>query len=377
MMPRTRHNPRSYSSASTYDEIRTFFKGPTYLLFFKLPLFLVGIVLYAAYYIVKYVVVQLMKLFYRIIKSSRWLINDIYYYIVLVCTRFAILVWYWGKKFYENTLQPIGFYMYNYIVPAISSAVTWITDTIMCFCIQFYQLILLPTGRFCYIYILVSSCTLYDYVSTGLFIMIRIACVWIRQNIIDTLCPLIYNYMLLPFSRFIAMICSFIHTQILTPLGKLLVYIVQMLFCWLYQFFVYAVRYLLHVVDHFCYVCTFIYIYMLLPFYRVFVTICFFFYTQVLTPVGRLLVYITPIIRYRLYQFVLYPMRCLLCMFGYFCYQFVLQPFGNVISAASTTMVSIFKVTVHVVGNALNVTGYAMTAASKAVTSLLRSISSR
>ncbi len=382
MTPRLHHNSRSYSSSSTYDEIRAFFKGPAYLLLFKLPLFLVGIVLYAAYYIVKFVAVQLIKLFYGIIKSSRSLINDICYYIVLVCTKFVTFVWYWGKEFYENILQPIGYYMCNYIVPAISNAITWIAETIMYLCVQFFQLILLPTGRFSYIYIIVPTYMLFDYVSTALyvafhslFIMIRVACVWIWQNIIDTLCPLIYNYMLLPFSRGIVTICSFIHTQVLTPLGKLLMYIVQILLCWLYQLFVYAVRCMRHVVDQFCYVCIFIYTYMLLPFYRAFVTICFFVYTQVLTPVGRLLVYSAPIIRYQLYQFVLYPMSRLICTVGYFCYQFALQPFGNVLSAVSTTMVSMFNVIVHVVGSALNATGYAMATASKAVTSLLRSIS--
>jgi hypothetical protein len=68
-------------------------------------------------------------------------------------------------------------------------------------------------------------------------------------------------------------------------------------------------------------------------------------------------------------------MSRLICTVGYFCYQFALQPFGNVLSAVSTTMVSMFNVIVHVVGSALNATGYAMATASKAVTSLLRSIS--
>jgi hypothetical protein len=448
-MQQSHHDSRSYSSFDAYDEIRTFFKGPVYLLLFKIPLLLTGIALYAAYDIVKFLVVQLIELCYGIIKNSEWLINNICYYIILVCTTLAIFVQYWGKEFYNNILQPIGFFVYNYILPAIFNALSSIVDTIMCFCDQFYQLILPPTARFCYIYVIVPSSKSFYYVWMAfhsafnlLFTTLRVACVWIWQNITDALCLFIYNYMLLPFGHATVTICSFVHTQVLPPVGKLLVYIAETLSCWLYQFCVYAVMYVVQAADHLYYACPFIYKYMLLPLcyaivtacsciytqvltpvgkllvhiaetlscwlyqflvYAVtyvvqaavhlyyacpfvykymllplchaIVTACSCIYTQVLTPVGRFLVYIAPIIRYRLYQFVFYPIGCLLYTVGYCSYGFVLQPLRNGLSAVSTTMVNVFRVILHAVSSALNVTGCAMATTSKTIMSVLRSIS--
>jgi hypothetical protein len=251
--------------------------------------------------------------------------NDLCYYIVLVCSWCARFVWHWMREFYKNILHPIRFFMYIYILPAISNMITLVVNTLMWFCVQFFQLILLPNARFCYIYIIIPSCMLLDNVSTALyktfsllFTKLVVACVWILQNIVEPLC--------------------------------------------------------LFTVDYFCYASSFIYKYIMIFLWDVMYTICPFVYIQIVRPVGRLVLHIAPIIRYTLNKFVFYPIGYVFYTVGYFFYGFVVQPLSTRLSEVSRTMVNVFGIIVNAMGNGLHVTGQAVATAGEAVMSILRSI---
>lgn len=258
MSQRVNHNLRSYSYSSTYDELRTFLRGPKYLLLFKLPFFLVGIVLYAAYHIVKYVAVQLIKWCHVIIKKFMWLIKDIYYYIILVCIKFTKFVQYCSIQFYKEILQPVGFLLYTYILPNVLHAITSIAHTFMQCCFQFYREIVQPIARLSYTYIIVPSAATFDYISTAIYNVfsllvpkLRVAGIWIWLNIVYPLCTSIYKHILLPSYDSLIVICLFTYTQILVPLGRLLVYIARLLCDWSKQLLFHAIRYVLCAVNHF------------------------------------------------------------------------------------------------------------------------------
>jgi hypothetical protein len=309
--------PHPDNNVKPRNEIRDLFKGPIYLLLLKLPFFLIGIIIYIAYRIVKFAVEQMIKMFAAVVIYSACLIENIGYYLVLICRGFPTYVCYLGTTFYRKILQPVILFVYNSILPFMCDVSKWILDTISCFCIQCYQQIIQPALLFCYFNIIAPIPTWINELSIAfriqlslLFRRFRSVCIRTWQNILYPLSIFIFIDILLPFYKNIVKIGPYIYTEFLIPLCRRVKGIVPIIQYYLRKLLFHVSTCVACTIRSFCDACAFFYCYI--------VKIGPYIYTEFLIPLCRQIKDVVLIMHYYLRKLLFHVSTCLVCTIGSF-----------------------------------------------------------
>jgi hypothetical protein len=310
--------PHPDNNVKPRNEIRDLFKGPIYLLLLKLPFFLIGLIIYIVYRIVKFAVEQMIKMFAAVVIYSAYLVENIGYYLVLICRGFPTYVRYFGTTFYRKILEPVKLFMYNSILPFMYDISKWILDTISCFCIRCYQQIIQPALLLCYFYIIAPIPTWINELSIAfriqlslLFLRFRSACIWTWQNILYPLSIFIFIDILLPFYTNIVKIGPYIYTEFLIPLCIRVKGVVPIIQYYLQKLLLHVSTCLLCTISSFCDMCGF--------FYGYIVKVGPYVYTEFLIPLFRQVKGVVSIIYYYLQQLLFHVSTCIVCTIGSFC----------------------------------------------------------
>ena len=290
------------NSARTRHEIRNFLEGPIYVLLLKVPISLIGIILYVIYGIAKFIVKQLSKVFAALaIYTAYLLVDSVGYHLVFICKHFPAYLRYFGAKFYRNILRPVKFFTHNSILLVMYDVSEWILDTILWFGVWCYQQIILPVVRFCYIRVIAPIPTWMNELSIVFRSTLRLlfrrfcsACIWAWQHILYPLCLFIFIDIPLTFYQNVFKIGSLIYTGFFIPFNRCIKYMVPIIYDYLRKLFVYVST------------CASFYRYILLHFCQTFSAICPSIHREVLKSVSRLVLIVRTICD-RLYQFILYP----------------------------------------------------------------------
>jgi hypothetical protein len=336
--------PRPDNNVRPRDEIRNLFKGPIYLLLLKVPLFLIGIILYITYRIAKFTVKQSINILVAVVIYTAYLVESIGHSLILIFKAFFTYVRYLSAKFHRSILQPVKFFTYNSIFPVIYDVSNWIAGTIVWFCVHCYQRIILPAIQFCYLCIIVPAPAWINEFSiicsstlSLLFRRLRSACIWSWQNILYPLWIFIFIDVLLLLYQSIVTIGSFVYTELLTPLSRYVKYIMRVIYYNIPKLVLHASTCVVCTIDSFCDACTFFYRRTMLPLYQNVVKIGSFVYTELLTPLSRHVKYIVQIIYYNVLKLLLHVSTCVVCTTGSFydacaCFsEYTLLPFCRAI----------------------------------------------
>ncbi|CAM4914928.1 unnamed protein product [Rotaria socialis] len=133
MLEQIHDDSKPKQSSAAFDEMHKFFKGPKYLLTFKLPLFLIGAVIYIFYYIAKKVLLHLIRLYFEILTCADSVINAMFNYTALLTIAFPKFIRHWRIECYRKVLQPTGFFIKTRIIPAlrlIGLETIWLSGTL-------------------------------------------------------------------------------------------------------------------------------------------------------------------------------------------------------------------------------------------------------
>lgn len=361
------------------DEISNFLKGPIYLLVLKVPLFLIGVILYIIYRIVKFTIKQLIKLFTTILIHIAYLVENTIYYLILILKRSSVYVQYFSVKFYINIFQPIKFFMFNFIFPIMYNVNKLILDTVSWFCVWSYQQIIRPLVLFCYLNVILPNytwmkelfITFYNIFSL-VFHRFCSLCIWIYQNILYPLWIFILTNILVLCYQNALRIGSLVHTILLIPLNRLIKYILPIIFFYLQTLFLDVSTCVMCTIGSFCDVCTFVYGYILLPFCQTIFKISLFIYRELLKPVMKLILYMARIICDKLYQFIFYPIGCVLYSIEQFCYKYFSQLLSGIVYILIPAAMKIFSEILIMIYSGLNATALVIGTLSKAIASIFR-----
>ena len=314
------------NGVKTRNEVLNFFEGPIYLLPLKVPVLLVGIILYMIYAIVKFTIGQLVKLFsLTILCIAHFLVEDVGYYLMYIYRNFPTYAQYFMAKVFSNVLQPVKFFILNCVLPAIHNVSEWIWNRILWSAIWYYQQIILPIVRFCYLRIIAPIPTWITELSIAfrkifrwLFRRFLSACTWAWQHILYPLCLFIFIDVPLSFYRNFSKITSFIYTRFFTPLNRCIRYMAPIISDYLRMCVLHVGTCLMCTVGSFSDACMFLYEYTLLALYQNFFKISSTIFNSFITPINRCLRYIAPIIYGYLRMGALHVGTCLVCTIGSF-----------------------------------------------------------
>jgi hypothetical protein len=298
-------------STSAPNELREFFKGPMHVLIFKVPLLLIGAIIYMAYYIIKTIFVKLIRVIYSSVLSIPRLFENINFYLTLLYDRILKWTGYFVVKQYKNIIKPVRIFVRDHILPTVYNEIQRIAQKIGWLGVVCYQSIVQSTARLCYAYLIVQFPEWIDYVSVTLhnnlcllYRTVKFTCLWMWANILHPLCLWIYSDILLRSYRTVIRMLSFIYIEFLPTTDRFARRTAQIVWYWLNRFILYIYLDLLRAIWFIYDSSSIVYRRVLLPLYQTVVRFILHINNKILKPVIQRITPIVKIISYYLMKVV-------------------------------------------------------------------------
>ena len=290
-MPRQPNDDGQPPSPSPPNELRAFFKGPKLLLILKLPLLIIGSILFITYQTVKFALETFIRIINSAIKSLPSLFESILLYLVLFYDKVPVFTRYVATLFYEYIFKPISFCLDKYILPTIHHVIKWTERKTGSLCLILYRSIFQPIAKFCYNHLFIRFHEWIGCITTALnntvcwlFTQLRSMCLWIWSNILHPLCAFMYVQVFLSFYRTIVGIPSFIYNEVLPATSRFVKRLVHTIWCSLHVTFLLIKNGLLRATEFIADTSLLLYEHILLPCYDSVLRFIMYFIDELLEP---------------------------------------------------------------------------------------------